>query len=224
MKRYQMIGILIVLSVCSESTIAQVQVTPGVVTGIGIYDESQSYAGSSSASGLNAGFVAGAILDIALSPTVSFRPGLIFSGRGGSYTDSDSGYAGSPTENYNLNYLAIPIDFKWSYQAAPQFIPYALLGLNLGILLSATDHINIPGEGSGNIDVGSVYNPVDFGFDIGVGAEFPGSELIPFVELSYYLGLVNTSSDQPSGGSVTNSGIEIRVGLKFKPELINRVL
>jgi hypothetical protein len=194
------------------------------MTGIGIYDESESYAGSSSASGLNVGFVAGAFLDIALSPTVFFRPGLLFSGRGGSYTDSDSGYAGSPTENYNLNYLTIPMDFKWAYQAAPQFVPYALLGMNLGILLSATDHLNIPGVASGDLDFGNVYNPVDFGFDIGAGAEFSGSELIPFVELLYYLGLVNTRSDQLSGVSVTNSGVEIRIGLKFKPELISRVL
>ncbi len=191
MKRYRVIGMVMVLSVSSVSTFAQVRITPGVMTGIGIFDESMSISGAStSASPSNVGFVAGGFLDIALSQNVSLRPGLVFSSRGGSYTDS-----GGYSENHNLNYLAIPVDLKLSYRATPQICPYVLLGMNLGILLSATDHISIPGEVSGDIDYGSLYNPVDFGFDLGAGAEFPGFDVIPFVELSFYLGVATTNNN-----------------------------
>ncbi len=217
MKRYRVMGLLLVVAVCSLPISAQVRLTPGVLAGIGIYDQSWSSNGGSTSYGSAVGGVVGGILEFGLSDNVSLRTGLIYSVRGGQNPALPSGLS----ETDYLGYLTIPCDLKISYAASPGFVPYGLIGFNLGILLGATGAVN-NGIASGSIDAGPYYNPLDFGLDIGLGTEFPGGDVIPFVEVSGYIGFVNVVSDQP-GYSVTNTGVEIRGGIRFKPDVIARI-
>jgi len=227
MKRYRIIGLLVVLYGYIVPAIAQVQLMPGVVGGLSYYDESQSVNGAPAATGGIVGGVVGGILEIPLSENCFLRSGLMYSVRGGAL--GQGALQGGPTftESDYLGYLAVPLDIKLSYVASPGFVPYGLLGFNLGILLSATGSVENAVPASGNVDAGINYNPLDFGLDAGLGAEFPGSDVIPFFEVEAYFGFENIYSSQSgysqSGYSATNTGVEFRVGLKFKPEVIARI-
>ena len=48
----------------------------------------------------------------------------------------------------------------------------------------------------------SYFNPFDFGLDLGAGADFPIGPVIPFVELSYYLGLVNVALSESNANTL----------------------
>ncbi len=228
MKRFRMMKLLFVVAACSVPIGAQVKITPGVVGGVGIYDESQSGNGESATTGSAVGGVVGGILEFGLTENVSLRTGLIYSVRGGNL---GSGQAAAEyptfTETDYLGYLTIPFDLKIGYAAAPGLTPYGLIGFNLGVLLSATAGVQNDQSASGNVDVGSNYAPADFGLDVGLGAEFPGGDVIPFVEVTGYIGFVNIygsgSSYSQAGYSATNTGVEIRGGLRFKPEVISRI-
>jgi hypothetical protein len=227
MKRYRVIELLLVVAVCSLPVGAQVRLTPGVLGGLSVYDESQSGNGATSTTGSAVGGVIGGILEFGLSDNVSFRTGLIYSVRGGSLGQGAAPGGPTFTETDYLGYLTVPFDFKIGYSASPQFAPYGLIGFNLGFLLSATGSVENDVPTSGNIDVGSNYAPADFGLDVGLGAEFPGGDVIPFVEVTGYIGFVNIygggSGYTQAGVSGTNTGVELRAGLRFKPDVIARI-
>jgi hypothetical protein len=97
----------------------------------------------------------------------------------------------------------------------PLFSPYILGGVNLGILLSATNSITESGI-STDTDIKGGLNSVDFGFDLGAGAEFYAGPVITFLEVNYMLGIADVAANEPSGYSQYNHGLEIRAGVKFK--------
>jgi len=151
------------------------------------------------------GFLAGGVLDIGFMKYFSLEPGIQYSGRGGSGTDE------SVTYTDNLSYLAIPVNAKVKLPITPIFTPYVLAGLNVGFLLGATETV-----GSTSTSGTSGLNTMDFGFDLGFGSEFNVGNLIPFVDLGWYIGVANIASNAPSGYSSTNHGFEVKAGLKFK--------
>ena len=97
-----------------------------------------------------------------------------------------------------FNYLEFPMLFKVKY---PDYVlkPYAFAGPNLGILLAA----NFEQTSSGSTttverDIRSTSENFNFGFDIGVGAEYPVEEKIDAqFSLKYSNGFtdVTTTSD-----------------------------
>jgi hypothetical protein len=206
------------LVIFSASVFSQVTVQPGLMVGVGIYGESQTGVSLSS----NTGFMGGGLLDISFNNIVSLRPGIEYVARGASMSENGEDSDGVPlniSANLTLNYLAIPIDVKVKIPtASPGFCPYALVGLNTAFLLSANAKETASGDGESvteNTDVGSYFTTIDFGLDLGVGADIPVGNIIPFVEFSYYLGIANV--DATAGDpSLTNHGFEIKAGIKFK--------
>jgi hypothetical protein len=214
---------------------AQSRARLGLIAGLSAFEYSattQDVIGTV-VSGSRTGMVFGALLDIAVSNVFSIEPALVYSMRGGciggSFPDYNY-YYGNVTISYkswlNFNYLAIPVHARLKYPGIPNMDPYFLAGLNLGILVSANSKERVTQTVEGyrypltdttmEMDVTENYNAVDFGFDIGVGVEFNLGGAISFVEFVYDKGLVNIAKDAGAGNSLTNKGIEIKWGIRFK--------
>jgi hypothetical protein len=204
------------LVIFSASVFSQVTVQPGLMVGVGIYGESQTGVSLSS----NTGFMGGGLLDISFNNIVSLRPGIEYVTRGASY--DEQGVMGG---DFTLNYLAIPIDVKVKIPTAlPAFCPYALVGLNTAFFLS--ENLGMWERSASEVGESATentyvwnyfnhFNTIDFGLDLGVGADIPVGNIVPFVEFSYYLGIANV--DATAGDpSLTNHGFEIKAGIKFK--------
>jgi opacity protein-like surface antigen len=228
--RKQLLSITaIVAAFFSTSACAQVRVSPGVVVGVDFMNMSVTPA-SPIAPDSRTGFTAGAVLDIAFSKNFSLQPGIVYSGRGFTVSTSgtESGLSYSAKDNDALHYLAIPIDFKAKYAASPNFMPYALVGLNTAFFLSGSDHGTgsvsgyVQGYGPVNLtidttaDISKNFNSMDFGLDLGAGLEFPTQSVTPFIEFVYYLGIANIADDPSGTATATNNGFEIKAGIKFK--------
>ena len=187
----------------------------GVVGGLGIYGVSQTGFTYTTTSGL----VLGGQIEIPFNNYIALRPGIEFVERGATAGESGTDSLGEEingTATITASYLAIPIDLKVNIPVnAPPFCPYVLVGLNTAVLLRANANGTVNGIAFSNMNYNSYFNPFDFGLDLGAGADFPIGPVIPFVELSYYLGLVNVDSDA-SDPSATNHGFEIKAGIKFK--------
>jgi len=97
---------------------------------------------------------------------------------------------------------------------APPFCPYVLVGLNTAVLLRANANGTVNGIAFSNMNYNSYFNHL-ISDSIWVPEQISYRACYPFVELSYYLGLVNVDSDA-SDPSATNHGFEIKAGIKFK--------
>jgi opacity protein-like surface antigen len=206
---------LSVIMLLSVSAFSQVSFRPGLVIGLGMFKETISNPSDSFTTNNRAGFLAGGVLDIAFNKYLSVQPGVEYSGRGGSATSLDNFTGDYLTSIDKLNYLAIPIDLRVKYPVTPFFSSYILGGANLGILLSATNSGTEPGI-STYADIKNGINSMDFGFDLGAGAEFYAGAVIPFFEVSYMLGIADVAANESSGYSQYNHGLEIKAGVKFK--------
>jgi opacity protein-like surface antigen len=195
-------GVIVLLN---ASAFAQIGVQPGITAGLSSYSEKVSTSGISVTNDSKAGLAFGGVLDIAIMNMFSIEPGVIFSMRGG----QSSSY-GITLKEY-LTYLALPLHFKLKYPVTPIVSPYALAGLNLGILLSAKDD-----DGTNSVDIKNSLNTTDFGIDLGAGVEFSVSSAVPFAEFVYNLGLSNIYKNAPADFSLKTNGMEIKVGLRFK--------
>jgi len=180
----------------------------GFDIGLGIFNQlaNGSNGGSPWFGDNRTGFVGGGVIEIQPNPYFSIQPGIVYSSRGCTSGDSIS---------LAMNYLTIPIEARVKYPLSPTASIYSIVGLNLGILLSATYTYNGINE-----DWGSYTNAVDFGIELGGGMEFPTGKVTPFIEADYYLGLTNVfeQSFLDAMGGATSfymRGLEIKGGLKF---------
>ena len=196
------VGAVVLLS---ASVFAQVSVQPGITAGLSSYSETESIPGISVTTDSKMGLVAGGVLDIVIMKMFSIEPAVVYSMRGGQVSDA------GVTAKLNLSYLAIPVHFKLKYPVTPIVSPYALAGVNVGILLSAKAD-----DGTTSQDVKDSMNTTDFGIDLGAGVEFSASSVVPFVEIVYDIGLSNLAKDAPADVSAKTSGMEIKAGLRFK--------
>jgi opacity protein-like surface antigen len=214
-KKLPVMKALTAIILLSASAFSQVSLRPGVVMGLGIFKETISNPSDSFTTDGRTGFLAGGVLDIAFDRYFSLQPGIEYSSRGGSATSPDNFTGNDLTSTDKLNYLALPIDLRVKYPVMPLFSPYILGGVNLGILLSATNSITESGI-STDTDIKGGLNSVDFGFDLGAGAEFYAGPVITFLEVNYMLGIADVAANEPSSYSQYNHGLEIRAGVKFK--------
>jgi hypothetical protein len=221
-----LVGMVVVL-LTHASVAAAGRVQPGITAGLSAFkiNESSDEMGGTFVSDRHYGIAAGGLLDIWVSRFFSIEPGLVFSMRGAfseySYTDYDY-YSGQDITYHSkswlkLNYLALPVRVRIKYPDLPGFDPYLLAGFNVGILLSARDRTEATGEPTTEEDWKSHMNAGDFGFEIGTGIGINMEKVVPFVEFVYYTGVANIAKNEDGDRfSVTNKGIEIRSGLKFR--------
>lgn len=133
----------------------------------------------------NLGFHFGIDYEKAIGESLTFRPGLLYSGKG---TKDDASDIAT-----NLSYLEVPLDlvFPLGGGLAVNAGPY------LGFLMSAK---------AGDFDVKDSTKSLDFGLNFGVGYDVD-----PFtVGLGYGLGLANIA-DQDDDTSIKNSNIALYV-------------
>jgi len=127
---------------------------------------------------------------------------------------------GSAKEALTINTLNIPVLFKVKFLKGV-IRPYAFAGPNLGIVLSANDHIEGVGAGTdGDTDVKSQTSSIDFALDFGAGAEFNVTPKIGITgDVRYSLGLSDMNNSTPTPGTTATTaktaGFQILFGVLF---------
>ena len=135
------------------------------------------------------GFHVGGVMEFKLSEKFSLQPELLYSTQGATST-ADSSY------KINFNYLNVPIMAKYflaegiSLEAGPQ----------VGVAVTLEDS-----EGT---DLELTHENFDYGLNLGGGYELPSGL---FVQVRYYLGLMNISIKE----DYMNSVMQFSVGYKF---------
>ena len=165
------------------------------------------------------GFMVGAVGELEFARMFAPEIGIIYTMKGASFTQ------GSASEIIKLSELEIPVLFKVKFLSGI-IRPYSFVGANVGIILSATDHIESP---AGTRDNDLKNNPngleisgLDLALDFGGGAELSvGKNFGVLLDVRYSLGLTNIASP---GANVAQgatkpswkaSGFQIMVGGMF---------
>lgn len=117
-------------------------------------------------------------------------------------------------EVWVANYLHIPVLLKARLAQKGKFVPFAIAGPALGILLSAKNNHYLNGEFDSGVSVKEWHKSVDFGVDFGLGAEMMMNTLKLSLELRYYLGLLDASADELH--TLKNNSLMIAIGVGFK--------
>jgi hypothetical protein len=99
--------------------------------------------------GSSTGFLGGFYADIPLSTSIAFEPELLYEGKGVAYDVTAAGFAGSGTVDIGLDYIAVPLLFRYNFQASGG--PYALVGPSVGFNIAC----NLDVSGSGDFTGGS---------------------------------------------------------------------
>lgn len=206
------------LVLLSASAFGQVRVQPGVVIGFGMFKYSDSYNNPllNYSDNSKTGWLGGGVIDIAFNGYLSLGSGIEYLERGGSYATEDDFTNTTISTTDNLDYLEIPINLKIKYPMTFNVTPYALAGLNLGYLLSATQSVT-NATGTTQMDIKSEMSSVAYGFNLGGGAECNTGPVISYFELNYMYnddGMINI----PGIGNAIrhNNGFEFKAGIRFK--------
>lgn len=138
------------------------------------------------------GFHVGGFLNIGLSDELSFQPELLYNAIGAKESGGGDG-------KINTSYISVPLMVLYNFgvvniQAGPQ----------IGFLLSAKVK-----EDSEETDIKEFFKSTDFGFNIGLGADFGKVN----AAARYCIGLSNISDD--SDIDVKNSVIQVSLGVKL---------
>jgi hypothetical protein len=126
---------------------------PGGFIGLGWFRENSSFPEGSSSSDFRSSFLLGGVFEMAYNKYFSFEPGIEYARRGGEWSDGTF-----ETYDIGYDYLSIPVNVKLKYPSlppmngVPAFSPYVLAGLNLGILLDASEEYD---GGSNSVSLNS---------------------------------------------------------------------
>jgi hypothetical protein len=126
---------------------------------------------------------------------------------------SISGQGGKAT--YAFNYMDLPVYFKVKFLHG-KVRPYAFLGPDLGIKLSANVHTELTGQSATDVDFGDVIGS-DFSLNFGGGVEYAVAPRIAVIgDLRYMLGLksVYSNANQPNQ-TIKTGGLVIMFGALF---------
>lgn len=166
------------------------------------------------------GFAAGGTFDFALSPGTALEVDLLYVRKGEhSELEAQDGGTGQMVlmrQDSKLDYLVLAPMIRLSMQRSGAY-PYALLGAEIGRLLSATVYnldANNNTESEGDLDY--MYSDMDYGLTFGGGLEFPTGGSAFFFEARYTLGLTGIEESQYSSVMTQkNRGVYILGGMRF---------
>jgi hypothetical protein len=167
----------------------------GVRAGLNIASYSVSGDGATINSDPQIGFHFGIVNDFKLTDNITFRPGLLYSGKGGKISFDLFGVSESVSSTYN--YLEIPLSFVYNFKGEEQGF-FAEAGPYLGFLLSAK---------SEDEDIKESFNSLDFGLNLGLGYDL-GSFIIG---ANYSLGLANIAKTEDGDDDVTAKNKNITI-------------
>ena len=165
--------------------------------------------------GYKAGFQAGVVMDLGITPNFSVIPELNFSQKGAKISFDE----GEKVDwNMTLNYLTLPINLAYKFDLGmdQKFMIFA--GPYLGYGLSTSNKMKgggieiDPSEYGFDMKFGSTdedLNPLDYGLNVGIGYQYTKI----FFKLQYNLGLANLSRYE--GDSMKNSNVAVTVGYMF---------
>lgn len=139
----------------------------------------------------------GGYVNFAFSESLSLQPELLYNAVGPKMTQD------GVDVNFNASYVSLPVMLMYSFgvvniQAGPQ----------VGFLTSAKMKADIDGD-SAELDVKDSMKGTDFGFNIGLGANFGKVN----ASARYCLGLSNIIDEEDA--DVKNSVIQLSLGLKL---------
>ena len=210
-----LLALLLVLLVTS-STYAQIELGIGLKGGlnfasISFSPELQLPAGATK--GGRTGMMIGAAAELGFAKMFYVAIEPTYCGKGCSFTQ------GSVTQTIAYNFLNIPVLFKVKFLKG-MVRPYAFVGPNLGILLSATSSTTGLAAGNGDTDIKATTSGSDFALDFGGGAEF---NIVPKIAITgdvrYSLGLSNLNNATVAAGATqtkyTTGGFQILFGAMF---------
>ncbi len=123
--------------------------------------------------------------------------------KGGKVTEDDV------TLTLKVLYFDIPIFLRYNFVVSDSYLPYVILGPNLGFRTSAK--VVFP-DGSSS-DASDEFSGIDLGLGLGGGVEVPLSSLIVFGETRYVFGL-NDINMESGESTVKNRGLQILFGVK----------
>jgi hypothetical protein len=174
------------------STLSFSQNKFGVFTGINYSYFTDGFAGQ--IGGENSiGLQIGALYEISLNDKISFRPKIIFSQQGDRTKTEYKKYGSLDLTqiDYKLNYLNVPLDFKFWNKI------YVIAGPQIGILIN---------EKYEDVYIGKVKSNVELGLNLGTG--FKINKV--FVEFGIYQGLGTVLNYQYEA---TGKIVDVRNGL-----------
>lgn len=132
---------------------------------------------------------------------LTIQPEALYSMKG----DSES--AGGYTSSTHLGYIDVPVLAKIGFMHGSTARPSLILGPLLAMNISASSKFE-GDDSSIDVDVKDQIRPMEFGFVIGGGVEFPVGERVFGVELRYSKGLSNFA-DESANGSGRNDVLAI---------------
>lgn len=146
------------------------------------------------------GLHVGILYELKMSEKIVFRPKIVYSQQG-DRKKTTSNFIDNDDIDYKLDYLNIPLNFKFFQK------PYIIAGPQVGYLLS-TDKMST--------DFGDVKNKLDVGFNLGVGYDFNKF----FIELNLFQGLstlveIEKVTAQSIAIDGKNAVLQISIGYYF---------
>ncbi len=164
------------------------------------------------------GFAFGAFITYSFNEMFAIQPEVLYSMKGFKI-ESDEEYGGvtaSYEQKNHLNYLEIPVLFKFMPKMEGSFAPNIFAGPALGIKMSATYDAEITIDGQTESSDGDLEDikSIDFGLAFGAGADFEvGPGKVTF-DARYTLGL-STIDDSEAEADVKNGVITFMLGYSF---------
>lgn len=172
----------------------------GVRAGLNLSSFSTESSGLSISSDTKVGFHFGLTNDFKLTDNITFRPGLLYSAKGGSLTVEFGGQSETVTASYS--YLDVPLSFVYNFSTEEKGF-FLEAGPYVGVLLSAK---------SEDEDIKDSFNTLDFGLNVGLGYDLGNI----VVGANYGLGLANIAKTEDGDDTTAkNKNISIYAIYQF---------
>ena len=149
------------------------------------------------------GFGLGGIVTYPLSNGLALQAEPMLLQKGGKVTEFDE------TLTLKILYIEIPVFLRYNLEVSESYLPYLILGPNLGFRASAK--VVFP-DGSSS-EANDEFSSIDLGLGLGGGVEVPFGKLIFFGETRYVFGL-NDINMESGESTVKNRGLQILLGAK----------
>ncbi|ADQ17961.1 hypothetical protein Lbys_2284 [Leadbetterella byssophila DSM 17132] len=162
--------------------------------------------------------------EIPLDANFSFRPEIAYNRRGGKLEGLNlgSGTIGQIIGNLanarlNLDYIDIPLLFKYNISTEGEGSPYVVAGPSLGFMVGHTMSNSILGLIDLNYNVNMNFKNFDLGGVVGLGYEMPlNGKMKGFVEATYRQGFLNAVDNfGPVKVDSKTSNFGISAGVSF---------
>lgn len=182
-------------------------IAKGIKAGLGMYKftgDDVEFEGVSP--DLKMGIAGGGFLTFALGPNFALQPELLYVMKGAKYEE------GGDKATFKLNYLDIPVLFKYRFPTAGNTRPNLFAGPVASIKMSAKLKMEADGD-EAESDVDDIKS-LDLGVAIGGGIDFATASSTIGFDVRYTMGMTDWP-DVEGDASVKNSGWLVTVGIGF---------